>query len=92
MSSNLDALLQNAAALSLGTLAPSVSFASPIAATGAALARKEGIADVDEGTEGTGDSSTRDILSFWSMGTIVSFVSVSSGLVAHHSAFARIVR
>jgi hypothetical protein len=64
MSSNLDALRQNAAALSLGAVAPSVSFASPIAAKGAAaFACKEGIVDVDEGTEGRGDSY-RVILSF----------------------------
>ena len=55
--SNLDDLLQDAASLSLSaSSAPSVSFASPIAATGAALARMEGVSVVSEGQEGMGDS------------------------------------
>ena len=52
--SNLDDLLQDAASLSLSaSSAPSVSFASPIAAAGAALARMEGVSVVPEESEGT---------------------------------------
>ena len=59
MTSNLDDILQEAAALSLSahpSATPSVSFAaSPIAAAGAALARMEGVSVGTESPEGTGN-------------------------------------
>ena len=57
MPTNLDDLLQTAASLSFGSTDPSVSFASPVATTGVALARMEGVVQTGEVVEeGTGDS------------------------------------